>query len=211
MRRIIFAFALFLASATLSSVALGQSVVDFDDVVFEATNINSNGGGLVTFTNSGSSVRTFVRDGIFGPGNCQPCFSGVNVGLGVSYTGNLSMPGGFSGTVGGQTYPTIYTSGGLQISASGFTLPKRYTRQKFTIEVPASLTGTLNGHTENPQTNPAPAFFTSTINMKGTALVTYQVGRIAPHPNGASHVPYYRIVKVLYRFRRSNQAADSII
>ena len=195
---------LFILLFSLGFVSISHaqvSRVNFNEVVFDAYNINPSGGGLVHFGSSDSSVSAVLNSGIFGPGNCLPCFAGIPLNLRSFYSGNLSIIGGFSGTVNGASYAAVYTSGGLEFTAlSGYTLPRRYTRGKFTVTLPAKVTGVLNGHTENPYTFPAPPFFISQIKMNGSVAVTLKVVRIGASPNGSDIVPYYQILRVRYTF-----------
>lgn len=197
---------IFAFCSTLTSRAQTQNI-SFDSVIFDVTNIGIFGGGQMNLANSNTSVFSLLRDGYLGAADSNK-FGGQTLSLLSHYSGDLSLRGGYPGTINGNLYEKIYFSGSLRFDGGNYKLPTRYSRRRFTVTLPATLTGSLNGYAE-PVFNSSPApLFTSQLNLRGTVSVTLQVVSISIDPNGTSltPLPYYRIHRIKYNF--PNAAAN---
>lgn len=197
-RLYLIAFALVFAHC-LGNTEKAKGQTPYDSLTFNGNNIIlTAGGGQFTFSNQNTSVSGFLRDGIFGPGNCM-CFAGTTLNLRSVFMGNLSIIGGNPGLVSGNLYERIYFSGGLEFEASAYVLPFRYNRSRFTLVFPAKLKGTLTAHTENPHTSPAPPIFTTPLDLHGTVTVSLRMTGMAQTQDG-SMKPRFKIYYAKYDF-----------
>lgn len=183
-----------------ASKAQGQNTNE--SFIFNANNISANGGGQFTYSNQNSSVFGTLLDGNLGPSECS-CYAGTALNLRSQFGGTLSLRGGNPGLVNGNLYNQVFFSGSLVFNGGNYVLPFRYSRSRFNVTFPATLTGFLSGYTVNPFTQNSPPIFTSQLSLQGTVTVSLQVTKLIETPSGVK--PSYKIHQVRYDFPRAPQ------
>lgn len=197
---IVFSLVFFLCVGNASEA---QSQDTNNSVIVIADNINSFGGGQFNYSNQNTSVFGTLGDGNFGPGDCI-CYAGNTLSLRSGFSGSLSIRGGYPGLVNGNLYNRVFFEGSFALDGGNYVLPLRYSRSRFNVTFPATLTGFLSGYAENPFSQPTPPIFTSQLSLQGTVTVSLQVARLIVTPGGVTK-PYYKINKIRYDFPSTSQ------
>lgn len=205
---------LFLITLTLTFVFCFRNIGQAQTVTLSANSVtvNANADDIrfsraqFHLANLNTSIFARLREGYVGASPCG-CFAGTTLNLKSQFGGESSIQGGNLGLVDGNLYERIFFSGNLTFDGGNYVLPTTYSRQRFTVTLPATLTGRLNGHKENQLSSPSPPFFTSQLNMQGTVSVTLQVNAIAINPNGRdlTKIPHYIIHRIKYNFANTTR------
>lgn len=172
-----------------------------DSFIFDADDIIASGGGHFNYSNQNTSIFGRLRDGNFGPQQCN-CVAGGTLNLRGLYSGN-SILGTYPGLVNGNLYKQVFYSGTLVFDGGSYVLPMRYNRSRFNVTLPATLTGSLTGYASSAFNQNPPPIFTKQFSLQGTVTVSLQVIRLLETTSGA--IPYYKIHLVKYNFPRTSQ------
>ncbi len=157
-------------------------------------------GGFFTFTGDGLTVNGGIN---FAPNVCAPCTQGEMTNASLTRSG-LDIRAG-SGVVNGVQYDLLHYQANIEIHSDSFFVPDD-SSSLITLTVPFTISGSMLGCAQNPETTPclSPIFSTllsgqgfatvqlsSYLNFDGTRLydfksVTYNFGPTAPVPEPAT-------------------------
>lgn len=160
------------------------------------------GGSLIVIRGLGPvftlSARRFAIRGGADPGNVSaevgsPYQAGASVSIDSHFAGELSLgfgPAAIRGTV----YPRLYYSGSLTFTGEQVTVPDEDSAA-IAKNRPFSLTGSLNGYTQNPLIgNPGNPVFSFLVSGEGMAAL--QLSSYVPAPGQQLH----DFVSLVYTF-----------
>jgi hypothetical protein len=201
MKRFHFLIFTFLFSLCFSNLSLAQT--QSESFLFTTTtSITVNTSGTFNYSRLDNSFFGRLQEGNFGPGDCV-CLAGTDINLNSRFIGETSIYGGNPGLVNGVLYNQLYFSGELSLNGGTYRLPNRYTRQKFTVSRPATLTGYIRTHPTNPTSTPASTISTTEVNLPGT--VTFSLRVTGLDDSTGSVKTRYKILSVKYQFATPTQ------
>ncbi len=188
-----------------NSIKAQQNNSDSERFMFDSYRTGSTGAGVFVYKDANTSVSGELGRGLFA--YCVTCFAGDSYVLRSSFQeDDASFADGNPGLVNGRLYPNVYFSGSAFLNGGTYRLPYRWTRGRFTIIFPATLTSQLNFHTENfGYQNPTVPFYTKQLSLQGTVTATLEMTRIIVNPQGEGVVPYFRLLDVKYDFSNNPQ------
>lgn len=180
-----------------------QENVDSERFVYESTRVGTFADGVFVYKNDNTSVSGKFLEGT--TVGCGLCTAGDTLYLNTSFMAS-PISAGHPGLVNGRLYKNVYFSGWIVFHGGEYTLPYRWTRGRFSVTFPATLTSLLNFHTEgfNYQ-NPTTPFYTKQLSLQGTVTATLEMIRIVPNPNGKGVTPYFRLHEIKYDFSNNSQ------
>lgn len=135
-------------------------------------------GGNTTQTISGHTFD-FISQGFrasgwgyFGRIPCLPCNTSIPTSLFDAFAGEDGLKYG-PATFNGTDYQQLYYTGQIRFSSDLFNIPEDSPIGEFTLTVPFTMTGNLNGYLLNPVIgNPGPAVFSVQLSGEGIASLT---------------------------------------
>jgi hypothetical protein len=180
-----------------------QNNPESERFVYQSTRTGVFADGVFVYKDENTSVSGKFLEG-FG-GECVFCTAGTNISF---YTSFLASPflAGHPGLVNGRLYKNVYFSGSAVLNGGDYRLPYRWTRGRFTVIRPATLTGQLSFHSENfNYQNPTIPFFTKQLSLQGTVTATLEMTQIIVNPSGEGVVPYFKLIDLKYDFSSNPQ------
>lgn len=195
-------FLLFLGIGNNITAQLNNS--DSERFVYQSTRTGSFADGVFVYKDADTSVSGRFLEGT--GGSCySSCVGGTDISFITSFQASPFLAGN-PGLVNGQLYKNVYFSGSATLNGGNYTLPFRWTRGRFSVTLPATLTSQLNFHSESfNYQNPTIPFYTKQIILQGNVTATLEMVRIGINPQGENSVPFFRLIDLKYDFSDNPQ------